>query len=328
MRRRELMALGTAALFAGLAPRGVFGSNAYPARTITLIVPFAVGGLFDSVARTWADAAKTELGSIVIQNVAGASGSLGATAVARAEPDGYTLLAGGAGPLIFNPIASSPSPYDPVNDFEPIAILVRGALAIAVHPSIPVHDLKGLIGYVKANPGKVSYGSAGVGSANHFAGEMLVSLAGLRDLVHVPYKGAGPATTDLLGGQIPMAILSVNAQVIELHRAGKLKILAVTGGSRLRNARDIPTTTDEGFPGLVAESFIGLFAPKRTPDAIIRKLATATQSVLGNPNSQATFLAAGLEPELASSPEAARRFVADEIARWTPIVQGIDFKTR
>lgn len=157
---------------------------------------------------------------------------------------------------------------------------------------------------------------------------MLISLTGIRDLVHVPYKGAGPATNDLLGGQIPMAILSVNAQVIELHRAGKLRILAVTSGSRLRAAQEIPTTAEAGLPGLVAESFIGLFAPKRTPDTIIRKLATVTQAVLGNPNSQATFLAAGLEPEPTSSPEAARSFVANEIARWTPIVREVELKTK
>ena len=326
MRRRDLIALGMTAFCAGLAPCGVFGSADYPHRPITLIVPFSVGGLFDSVARTWADKAKAALGPIVIQNIAGASGSLGAAAVAHAEPDGYTLLAGGAGPLIFNPIASSSSPYNPIDDFEPIAILVRGALAIAVHPSLPVHNLKELIDYIKSGSRKMSYGSAGVGSANHFAGEMFISLTGIRDLVHVPYKGSGPATTDLLGGQIPMAILSVNAQVNELHRTGKLRILAITSSARSRAAQDIPTAVEAGLPELVAESFVGLFAPKRTPETIIKKLATVTQAVLGNSDSQTILLAAGLEPELDSGPEAARRFLAGEIARWTPIVRGIGFK--
>src|SRR5262249_19562329 len=156
-------------------------------------------------------------------NQGGAGGAIGAAAVARASADGYTLLLGGGGSQIINPLAATRSPYDPVKDFESIAIVALTTMAIAVHPSLPVHGLGELIAYAKANPGKLSYGSAGVGSFNHLAGELLKSLAGTPDIVHVPYKGAAPALTDAISGHIPLVVANATGQVIDLHRSGKLR---------------------------------------------------------------------------------------------------------
>src|SRR5436305_8988170 len=241
MRRRDLFGLlGPAALsFAWFTPPAAQGEPRFPDRPIRLIVPFPPGGIYDAVGRPWAERIKPLLGTIVVENQGGAGSSLGAAAVARSQPDGYTILLGGISALVINPLAASRPPYDPVRDFEPIAILGHSSSTIVVHPSLPVRDLKELIAYAKANPGKLSYGSSGVGSINHLAGELLKSLAGI-DIPHVPYRGAGPAMTDLIGGQIQVNVQSVSGQVIELHRSGKLRMLAVTSPARLVAAPDIP----------------------------------------------------------------------------------------
>ena len=222
MRRRDVLALGMAALSGTGMHREwrVLAQARFPERPIRLVVPYAPGGVFDAVGRPWADRMKALLGTVVIENIGGAGGSLGAAAVARAQPDGYTILLGGGGALVINPVAASRTPYDPIKDFEPIALLVVTGLALVVHPSLPVHSLGELIAYAKANPGKLSYGSAGVGSVNHLTGELFKSLTGTPDIVHVPYKGAGPAVTDLISGQIPMVMPNVTGQIIELpsHR--------------------------------------------------------------------------------------------------------------
>ena len=225
------------------------------------------GAFIDAVGRPWADRVKSPLGTVVVENIGGAGGSLGAAAVARSPSDGYTLLLGGGGALVLTPIASSRPPFDPVRDFEPIALLVTTGLAIVVHPSLPAKTLAELIDYAKGNPGKLSYGSAGVGSMNQLTGELFKSLTGTTDIVHVPYKGAGPAITDLISGQIPIATPNVTAQILELHHAGKVRILAVTTPRRLAGAPDIPTAVEQGLPGMIAQNFIGLFAPARTSPA-------------------------------------------------------------
>ena len=173
---------------------------------------------------------------------------------------------------MINPIAATHSPYDPVKDFEPIAILGLNPTAIEVHPSQPIKTLKELIDYAKANPGKLSYGSSGVGTVNHLLGELLKSQTGT-DITHVPYRGAGPAMTDLISGHIPMLLQSVTGQAIEMHNTGKLRMLAVTSATRLAAAPDIPTVGEAGMPGLNSQQFIGLFAPKGTPKAIVEQIS-------------------------------------------------------
>ena len=328
MKRRDLLALGLSALSArALTLRAARAQSKFPERPIRLVIPFPPGGVYDAVGRPFADRMKGALGTIVTENQGGAGGSLGAAAVARAQPDGYTLLLGGIGPMIINPIAASHTPYDPIKDFEPISILVATAFSVAVNPSLPVHNLQELVAYAKSNPGKVSYGSAGTGSGNHLTGELLKSLTGI-DIVHVPYRGAGPAITDLLGGQIPMIMANVTGQLLELHRTGKLRMLVVTSPARLLAAPDIPNAAEAGLPGLVSRNFNGLWAPARTPAAVTSRIADAAKIVMADRELQQLYIASGLEPSPDSSPEQARRFLTEEISRWTPILKsgGVKFE--
>jgi tripartite-type tricarboxylate transporter receptor subunit TctC len=269
---------------------------------------------------------KVPLGAMFVENIGGAGGALGAAGVARAQPDGYTVLLGGGGALVITPVASSHASYDPIKDFEPIALLVVTGLAVVVNPSVPVQTLAELTDYALRNPGKLSYGSAGTGSVNQLTGELYKSLIGAPDIVHVPYKGAGPAITDLIGGQIPMATPNITGQIIGLHRAGKLRILAVTSARRLQALPEIPTAVEAGLPGMVSNNFIGLFAPAGTPRPIIDRIAAAAHVAMEDSDLQRILTAAGLEPELDSSPAKTRQFLADDIARWTPIIRRIGLK--
>jgi tripartite-type tricarboxylate transporter receptor subunit TctC len=327
MKRRDLLAYGAAMLCIGttLAPRA-FAQAKYPDRPIKLVVPFVPGGVNDIVARLWRDRVKATLGAVYIENQGGAGGAVGAAAVARAQPDGYTLLLGGAGSQVLNPIAMSKPPYDPVKDFEPIAILATTSLTIAVTPALPVHALKELIAYANANPGKLVYGSAGTGSMTHLAGELFKSLAGTPDIVHVPYKGSGASLTDVVSGQVPMIVANVTGQVLELHRSGKLRMIAVTGPERLVADQDIPTAVESGLPKMISVNFTGLFAPAKTPKPIVEQIAAATASALASEEVRKNLIEQGLEPYADSTPEKTRRFVEDDIARWTPVVRAIGLK--
>jgi tripartite-type tricarboxylate transporter receptor subunit TctC len=326
MNRRDVLALSFAALAGGcLAPAAARAQGRYPDRPVRLIVPFPPGGVYDAVGRPWAERMKPLLGTVIVENQGGAGSSLGAAAVARSQPDGYTILLGGISALVINPIASSRPPYDPIRDFEPITILGHSSSTIVVHPSLPVRDLKELVAYAKANPGKLSYGSSGVGSINHLAGELLKSLTGI-DIPHVPYRGAGPAMTDLIAGQIQVNVQSVTGQVIELHRSGKLRMLAVTSPARLVAAPDIPAAVESGLRELVAQQFIGLFAPRGTPAGVIERVAQATHTALSDRELQQMFITSGFEPALDIGPEETRRSVAAEIARWSPLIKSIGLK--
>src|SRR5206468_7099138 len=225
-RRRFLhLAAGAAAL---PAVSRIAGAQTYPTRPIRLVIPFPPGGAFDALGRPWADKIKPLLGTVVVENIGGGGASLGAAAAARSRPDGYTLLLGGTLPHVNEALLNAKPLYDPVRDLDPIMRIAVGYLAIAVHPSVPVNTLSELVAYIKANPGKVSYGHSGVGGTNHLIGELFKSVADIPDLRHIPYRGAGPAMTDLIAGQIPMGIVGVQAQSLGFHRSGALKILAFT----------------------------------------------------------------------------------------------------
>jgi tripartite-type tricarboxylate transporter receptor subunit TctC len=326
MKRRDMLALGLATLsMRALTPHAALAQSKFPERPIRLVIPFPPGGVYDAVGRPWAERMKMALGTIIVENQGGAGGSLGAAMVARAQPDGYSILLGGVGPMVINPVAASRTPYDPIKDFEPISILVVTAFSIAVHPALPVRTLTELLDYARSNPGKLSYGSAGVGSGNHLTGELLKSLTGV-DIVHVPYRGAGLAITDLIGGQIPMIMANVTGQVIELHHAGKLRMLAVSSPSRLIAAPDIPSAGEAGLPGLISRNFIGVLVPARTPQAIVAQISLASRIAMADRELQQIFIASGLEPSPDTSPEQARRFLEEEIARWTPIIKAIGLK--
>ncbi|MCC6775192.1 MAG: tripartite tricarboxylate transporter substrate binding protein [Hyphomicrobiales bacterium] len=324
MKRRHLLAAGLATLsLLSLVP--ALAQSRYPERPIRLVIPYPPGGVYDSTGRPWADKVKPHLGTVVIENIGGGGSSLGTAAVARAQPDGYSILLAGTSGLVINPIAASHSPYDPIKDFEPIAILGLNPTAIDVHPAQPIHTLRELIDFAKANPGKLSYGSSGVGTINHLIGELLKSHTGI-DIAHVPYRGAGPAMSDLVSGHIPMLLQSVTGQAIDLHRTGKLRMLAVASAARTAAAPDVPTVVEAGMPDLVAAQFIGLFAPRGTPKAIVEQIADATRKAMADPGLQRMFASSGFEPDPGSSPEKARLLVDQEIAKWRPVIKSIGLK--
>src|SRR4029434_9007763 len=282
LRRRKLLqlALGVAAL---PAASRLARAEGYPTRPVRLVIPFPPGGAFDAVGLPWADQMKSLLGVVVVENMGGGGGSIGAAAVARAKPDGYTLLLGGTLPHVNEALLKSSPLYDPVKDLDPIAAVAANVLCIAVHPSMPVRDLKELIDYAKVHASKLSYGHAGVGSIQHLSGELFKSRAAIPDIVAVPYRGTGPVVTDLIGGQIPLGVPGITGQVLELHRSGKLRILAVTSAKRLVAAPELPTAAGLGFPELSVRGSIGLLAPAGTPHALIQQIAQATRTAVAEP---------------------------------------------
>jgi tripartite-type tricarboxylate transporter receptor subunit TctC len=305
---------------------GVAAAQSYPARPIRLVVPFPPGGAFDAVGRPLADKMKPLLGTVVIENIGGGGSSLGAAAVARARPDGYTILLGGTQTHVNEALLKSKPLYDPVKDLDPIAGVAANVLCIAVHPTVPAQTLKELIAYAKANPGKLSYGHSGTGSIQHLTGELFKSLAGTPEIVHVPYRGTGPVIADLVSGQVPMGVPGVTAQVIEFHRTGKMRVLAVTGATRLAAAPELPTAAELGFPGMIVTGSIGLAAPAGTPAGIIEQIAQATRTVTAEPAFKQMLIDAGIEPTLDSSPEKFRQSLAADVALWAPVVKALGLK--
>jgi tripartite-type tricarboxylate transporter receptor subunit TctC len=301
-------------------------AQSYPARPIRLVVPFPPGGAFDAVGRPLADKMKPLLGTVVIENIGGGGSSLGAAAVARSRPDGYTILLGGTQTHVNEALLKSKPLYDPVKDLDPIAGVAANVLCVAVHPAVPAQSLDQLIAYAKANPGKLSYGHSGTGSIQHLTGELFKSLAGTPDIVHVPYRGTGPVIADLVSGQVPMGVPGVTRQVIELHRTGKMRVLAVTGSTRLAAAPELPTAAELGFPSMIVTGSIGLAAPAGTPAGIIDQIAQATRTVVAEPDFKQMLIDAGIEPTLESSPEKFRQSLAADVALWTPVVKALGLK--
>ena len=263
MKRRQFLAVAGVGLATALSAISRSGrAQSYPSRPIRLVVPFPPGGAFDTLGRPLGDKLKSLLGTIVIENIGGSGSSLGASAVAHAPPDGYTILLGGTLPHVNEALLKSRPLYDPVKDLAPISIVAANFLSIAIHPSVPAQTLKQFVDYAKANPGKLSYGHVGIGSTNHLTGELFKSLTGTPEIVQVPYRGAGPAIADLISGHIPMAVVAVTGQVIELHRSAKIRVLAITGAKRLAAAPELPTAVEAGLAGLTVRASLGLLAPE------------------------------------------------------------------
>ncbi len=307
-------------------PREAFAQAGYPDRPIRLIVPFPPGGAFDTIGRPWAERIKPYLGTVVIENIGGAGGGVGAAQASRARPDGYTLLLGGATTHVTEALLKTKPTYDPLKDLESISPVAVTAFAIAVHPSVPAKGLKELVAHIKANPGKLSYGSAGHGSLNHLAGELFKIRAGITDFPHVPYRGAGPGLTDLLAGQIPALVPAMTNIVLEHHKAGKLKVLAVTHGKRLAAAPELPTAVEQGYPDLVAPNFIGVYAPTGVPKEIVDRISAANLKLLAEKSYQELLISGTFELEPPLSPAQYKRFVEDDITRWRPIVSAMGIK--
>lgn len=320
--RRVVVAL--LALFPLAAP--ATAQSSFPDRPIKLIVPFPPGGVYDAIARPLADKLKGPLGSVIIENVGGAGGARGVTLAMRAPADGYTLLLGGSANFIVTPIAARKPPYDPVQDFEPVGRIASVGLSFVAHAGLGIRDMKGLLEYARSNPGKASFGTPGIGTTNHFVGEMLKSLGKVPELAHVPYAGAGPAMNDLVGGHIPLLVANVTGQVLELHKAGQVRIISVTTQKRLSIAPDVPTAEEAGIKGMVAEVFFGVFAPKGTPAAVLTKVADAINTTLADPELRDLYQKSGFETAERTSPQELKQFLADEITRWRPIIEASGFK--
>jgi tripartite-type tricarboxylate transporter receptor subunit TctC len=320
--RRRFLHLTTGAAAIAAVPRLARGDT-FPSRPIRLVLPFPPGGIFDIVGRPWADKVKTNLGTVFVDNQPGAGGSLAAQLVAHAPPDGYTILLGSSSIHLAELILREHPLLDPMKDLLPVSMVAITCFAIAVHPSVPVQNLKELVAYVKANPGKLSYGSSGAGTLNHLSGELFKSLAGITDLPHVPYRGAGPAIADAIGGQIPMIIPAMSSQVLEFHRTGKLRLLAITNPERLPIAPEIPTAIEAGVPGLYSQQILGLFAPAGTPQPYIDTIDVANRFAMADNVYVKSLIDAAVIPVFGWTPEKFDRFMRSEVARWTPLVKAI-----
>ena len=324
-RRDHIKALSATVIAAALPSWPAFGQAKYPDRPIRLIVPYAPGGVVDVVARHWAERMKSVLGTVVIENQGGAGGTLGAGNVARAQPDGYTLLFGDTSSQIITPSLMATPPYDPVNSFAAISIIATSTPGIVVHPSVPVKDLAEFIKYAQSNPDKLSYASAGSGTVGNLAGELFKQTIKVPSITHIPYRGAGPAFADLIAGSVPMATPNVTGQVLETHRAGKVRILAVCGPTRLKAAPEIPAAV-ESLPGMVVQLSVGVFGPAGTPQPIVAQISEATAVAVKDPEFIRVLEASGLETRQDASAAAAQSFLEAERKRLVPVIQAAGMK--
>jgi tripartite-type tricarboxylate transporter receptor subunit TctC len=323
--RRQFLYLAAGAAALPAASR-VARADTYPARPIRLVLPFPPGGVFDIIGRPWADKVKTSLGTVFVDNQPGAGGSLAAQLVAHAPPDGYTIFLGSSSIHLAEMVLREHPLLDPMKDLVPASMVAITCFGLTVHPSVPVQNLKELIDYVKANPGKLSYGTPGAGTMNHLSGEMLKSLADIKDLPHVPYRGAGPGMADLIGGQIPIFIPAMTSQVLEFHRTGKLRLLAITNPTRLPIAPEIPTAAESGVPGLVTQQVLGIFTPTGVPAPIIAQIAAANAAAMADTAYTQSLVNAAVIPVPDWTPAKFNQFMKDDVARWTPLVNKIGVK--
>jgi len=322
-RRKLLLAAGAGAL---TTTRPAL-ADTYPSRPIRLVLPFPPGGVFDIIGRPWADKVKGSLGTVFVDNQPGAGGSLAAQLVAHAAPDGYTIFLGSSSIHLAEMVLREHPLLDPMKDLTTVSPLAFTGFGITVHPSVPVQNLTELIAYIKANPGKLSYGTPGAGTMNHLSGEMFKSLTGIKDLPHVPYRGAGPGMADLIAGQIPIFIPAMTSQVLEFNKTGKLRLLAITNPNRLPVAPDIPTATESGVPGLVTQQLMALFCPAGTPQPIVTQIAAANTAALADkPYAQSLIEAAVIPVTPDWTPAKFNTFMQEEVARWTPLVKQIGIK--
>jgi len=296
----------------------------YPNRPIKFIVPFPPGGNLDFIARTIQPKLSEALGQpVVIENKGGAGGIIGAEYAAKQTADGYTIFLGNTGTLGIYPAVYPQLPYDPIKDFAGVGLTSTNAVLAVLHPSVPANTLREFIAYTKANPGKVAAGVAGSGSLLHFATELLKSQAGI-DLLVVPYKGSGPAVTDLLGGQVQL-LIDAPPVTMEHIKAGKLKPIAVTGKARLAALPDVPTFDEAGLPGMDASGWQGVAVPAGTPREAIATLSEALAKTIAQPDVREKFATQGLE----AAPSTAEEFLAhirSEVPKWARLAKSANIK--
>ena len=306
-------AAACAALFSVCA-----GAQTYPAKPVRVIVPYAAGGNTDFTARAIAERISPVFKQqVVVDNRPGGATNIGSEAVARAAPDGYTLLMGGASNAI-NMSMFVKLPYDTLRDFEPIILCVQGANVLVVHPSLPARNLKELIALAKARPGKLNFASSGMGSSNHMAGELLKVMAGI-NIVHVPYKGNAPAITDILGGHVEMNFSGVPALVPHIQ-SGRLRAIAIGSRKRFPALPEVPTFDESGLKGYEATTWFGLMAPAKTPREVIARWNTEVDRILKSSELRERFINDGLEP-MGGTTDAFGRFIRSEIEKYAKVIK-------
>ena len=323
MQRRDFIASVGAGL--ALAPTAGWSQDAYPARPVKLIVPFPPGGPTDIMGRTAAKAMGDALGqSFVVENKAGAGGNIGTDAVAKASPDGYTIGLSAISSLAIAPYLYDKLPFQVEKDFAPISLVGTTPCVIVVHPSAPFADLKGLVAYAKANPGKLGYATSGIGTSNHLAAELLQSVAGI-ELTNIPYTGSSQIVPDLLSGTVIMSMESSLATTLQHIRSGKLKALAVTSPTRAKALPDVPTVAESGYPGFAVETWFGLVAPAATPAAVVQKLHDAWAKGAKTAEAQAAFdnISGNLR---VTTPQEFDAFIKAENNRWGSLIRKLDIK--
>ncbi|HEX2199226.1 MAG TPA: tripartite tricarboxylate transporter substrate binding protein [Burkholderiales bacterium] len=295
-------------------------AQAWPSKPIKVVVPYPAGGFYDTIARLVGAKMTESLGQpIVVENRVGAGGIIGTDYVAKAAPDGYTLIVGGIGPHGINAGLYPKLPYDPVRDFEPIVHVVNAANILVVHPSVQARSVRELVALAKAKPGELNYASNGTGTSPHLAAEMFASAMNIK-LTHIPYKGSAPAVTAMLGGQTHMAFNNAG-DIIEHIRAGKLHPLAVTGAKRLPVLPDVPTMQESGVPDYEAVAWWAYFAPAGTPRDIVTKLNAEINRILQVPEVRSRLSVQGSAEVVGGTPEQLAAFVKNEIAKWTKVIK-------
>ena len=312
-----LLATSTLACFA--QTRG----TDYPNKFVRFIVPYAPGGSSDVLARALGQKLGDALGqSFVIDNRPGAGSMIGTDVAAKATPDGYTLILSDM-PHTINPSIHAKVPYDPVRDFSPVTVIGVSPMFLFANPSLGVQNVKDFIALAKSQPGKISIASGGTGATTHLAAELLQSHAGIR-LTHVPYKGAGPALTDVVGGQVPVTFTSM-ATAAPFAKSGRLRILGVTSAKRLPAFPDVPTFAESGVPGMVFEHWWGVMAPAATPRRVVDKLHDEITKALASPDLRERFSALAVEPRT-NTPEQFRALLESDLKRWAKVVKDAGIK--
>jgi tripartite-type tricarboxylate transporter receptor subunit TctC len=309
---------------AAILAAGAVTAQSYPTKPVKLVVGFPAGGPADIFGRTFAQALSNALGQpVIVENKSGVGGVLGIDSVAKSAPDGYTLGFNNQGSVAMAPYALTKMPFDPNKDLALITTVVKVPEVVVVNPSLKVNTLADLIDYAKANPGKIAFGSAGAGGITHLACELLKSEAKI-DVLHVPYKGAAPAVSDLLGGQVQMGIFDVPV-VLPHIKSGKFKALAVTSAKRVPTLPDVPTTAEVGYPRVISDNWYGLVAPAGTPPAVQKRIHDAAVAALRSPELIEQFAKVSGLPAPSTQEEYAK-FLGEEQQRWGTIIKAIGFK--
>lgn len=312
---KKILCAAAGAMIAG----GVLAQAPYPGRPINMVVGFAPGGGTDTASRIIAKKLGENLGqTVLVENKPGAGGNIATDQVVKSAPDGYTILLASVGSMAITPHLPPKPPYDPLRDLAPITMAVVFPNVLVIHPSVPANTLADFVALAKAKPGTINYGSSGIGNAGHLAGELFRIFAKV-DIVHVPYKGGGPATTDLLGGQIA-AIFATPASVVGHIKAGKLRALASTGAQRSLAMPEVPTIAESGYPGYEATNWYAYVAPVKTPKEIVARLNQELVKVLAVPEVREQLISHGLEPQPGTS-EALAKYIEREYATWGKVVR-------